>query len=170
LLPKPEFIHIDQNKLIQKFRMKRILFSFLVIAGCTSPAKDLSEQSAKEIREADLAMNDMAVKEGFNKALLAYADDQLIKPQDGQLPIIGKKALEDHYAGKDGTSAISWSPVTSSAASSGDLGYTIGNWKYVTPDTTMYGLYYTIWKKQPDGKWKWAVDGGNNMPGEFKMQ
>jgi hypothetical protein len=45
----------------------------------------------------------------------------------------------------------------------------LGNWKYVTPDTTMYGLYYTIWKRQTDGKWKWSVDGGNNMPGEFKI-
>jgi ketosteroid isomerase-like protein len=149
--------------------MKCLFIPLLLLISCTQPAKDLSEQSAKEIRDADLAMNDMAIKEGFNKALLAYADDSLIKPQDGQMPIIGKKALEDHYAGKDGPKEISWNPCTAEASASGDLGYTVGNWKYITPDTTMYGLYYTIWKKQADGKWKWTVDGGNNMPGEFKM-
>jgi ketosteroid isomerase-like protein len=149
--------------------MKNLFIPLVLLIGCAQPAKDLSEQSAKEIRDADIAMNDMAVKEGFNKALLAYADSNLIKPQDGQWPIVGKKALENHYAGKDGTKDISWSPFTSEASASGELGYTMGNWKYVTPDTTMYGLYYTIWKKQTDGKWKWSVDGGNNMPGEFRM-
>lgn len=149
--------------------MKSLLIPLLLLIGCTHPAPDLSEQSAKEIHDADIAMNDMAAKEGFNKALLTYADDHLIKPQDGEFPIVGKKALEDRYAGKEGPKEISWSPFKSEASSSGDLGYTMGNWKYVTPDTTLYGLYYTIWKKQADGKWKWSVDGGNNMPGEFKM-
>ncbi len=149
--------------------MKYLFLPLILLIGCTATVKDLSEQSAKEIRETDLAMSDLAVKEGFNKALLAYADDSLIKPQDGQMPITGKKALEEQYAGKDGTKDISWSPFKSEASASGDLGYSMGNWKYSTPDTTMYGLYYTVWKKQPDGKWKWSVDGGNNMPGEYKM-
>jgi len=149
--------------------MKKILFPILLLTACTQSVKDLSEPSSKEIRDADMAMNDMAAREGFNKALLAYADDNLFKPQDDQMPIVGKKALEDHYAGKDGTKDISWSPFKAEAAASGEWGYTMGNWKYVTPDTTMYGFYYTIWKKQADGKWLWSVDGGNNMPGEFKM-
>ena len=149
--------------------MKSLLIPLLLLIGCTHPAQDLSEQSAKEIREADIAMNAMAAKEGFNKALLAFADDNLFKPEDGEFPIVGKKALEDRYAGKEGTKEISWSPFKSEASAAGDLGYTLGNWKYVTPDTTLYGMYYTIWKKQEDGKWLWSVDGGHNMPGEFKM-
>src|SRR6188768_431660 len=149
--------------------MKSLLIPLLLLIGCTHPAQNLSEQSAKEIRDADVAMNDMAAKEGFNNALLAFADDNLFKPEDGEFPIVGKKALEDRYAGKEGTKGISWSPFKSEASSAGDLGYTLGNWKYVTPDTTLYGMYYTIWKKQADGKWLWSVDGGHNMPGEFKM-
>ena len=149
--------------------MKSLLIPLLLLIGCTHPAQDLSEQSAKEIREADIGMNAMAAKEGFNKALLAFADDNLFKPEDGEFPIVGKKALEDRYAGKEGTKEISWSPFKSEASAAGDLGYTLGNWKYVTPDTTLYGMYYTIWKKQADGKWLWSVDGGHNMPGEFKM-
>ena len=149
--------------------MKSLLIPLLLLIGCTHPAQDLSEQSAKEIRDADVAMNDMAAKEGFNNALLAFADDNLFKPEDGEFPIVGKKALEDRYAGKEGTKEISWSPFKSEASAAGDLGYTLGNWKYVTPDTTLYGMYYTIWKKQADGKWLWSVDGGHNMPGEFKM-
>lgn len=150
--------------------MKNFLLPLLLFTGCAQPVKDLSEQSANEIRETDIAMNDLALKEGFNKALLTYADDNLIKPQDGQLPIVGKKALEEHYAGKEGTRELSWAPFEAKAAASGEMGYTMGNWKYVTADTTMVGFYYTIWRKQADGSWKWTVDGGNNMPSEYKSK
>jgi len=150
--------------------MKLLLIPILLITGCAQPAKDLSEPSAKEIRDADIAMNALASKEGFNKALLAYADDNLFKPQENQMPVVGKKALEEHYAGKEGTKSITWAPFEAKAAASGELGYTMGNWKYVDTDTTMYGFYYTIWKKQADGSWKWSVDGGNNMPSEYKSK
>jgi ketosteroid isomerase-like protein len=148
--------------------MRLLLIPILLITACTQPVKDLSEQSAKEIREADIAMNDLAAKEGFNKALLAYADDNLFKPEDDRMPIVGKKALEEHYAGKEGTKGITWAPFEAKAAISGEMGYTMGNWKYADADTTMYGFYYTMWKKQADGSWKWTVDGGNNMPSEYK--
>ena len=150
--------------------MKKFLILLLFFTACAQPVKDLSEQSAKEIHDADLAMNDLALKEGFNKALLAYADDNLFKPEEGRLPIVGKKALEEHYAGKEGTKDISWAPFTAVASTSGDMGYTMGNWKYASADTTEYGFYYTIWKKQADGSWKWTVDGGNNMPSEYKSK
>lgn len=150
--------------------MRKLLLPVLLITSCAQPAQDLSDQSAKEIRDADIAMNDLASKEGFNKALLAYADDNLFKPQENQMPIVGKKALEEHYAGKEGTKAITWAPFEAKAAASGELGYTMGNWKYADADTTMYGFYYTIWKKQADGSWKWSVDGGNNMPSEYKSK
>ena len=155
--------------------MKNLLIALLAFTACTQPAKeaetpnDLSQQSAKEIWDADVAMNDLASKEGFNTALLAYADSNLIKPQENQLPIVGKKALEAHYEGKPGTKEITWAPFKAEAAVSGEMGYTLGNWKFVNADTTMVGLYYTMWRKQADGSWKWTVDGGNNMPSEFKM-
>jgi len=148
----------------------KLLLPLLLLTACAQPVKDLSEQSAKEIRDADMAMNALALQVGFNKALLAYADDNLFKPQENQLPIVGKKALEEHYAGKEGTKELSWAPFTAVASASGDMGYTMGNWKFATPDTTMYGFYYTIWKKQADGSWKWTVDGGNNMPSEYKSK
>lgn len=107
-------------------------------------------------------------KEGFHKTLLLYADDSVVKPQEGQLPVIGKQALIKYWAGKDETKDISWSPYKAEASKSGELGYTLGNWKFVTKDTTLYGNYYTIWKKQNDGKWKFIVDGGNNTPSPDK--
>lgn len=124
----------------------------------------MSKEAAQEIIAADTAMNNLALQVGFHKALLAYADDSVVKPNEGELPIIGKTNLINYWAGKEETKAISWYPYKAEASSSGDLGYTLGNWKFTLTDTVLYGNYYTIWKKQKDGKWKFVIDGGNNTP------
>ena len=144
--------------------MKKIIAIIFLFISCNSQQTDLSQQAADEIVQADKDMNILASKEGFYKALLAYADDSVVKPQEGQLPVIGKSSLEKFWGDKPDTKEISWEPYKAEAARSGDLGYTLGNWKLVSKDTTMYGNYYTIWKKQPNGKWKFTVDGGNSTP------
>jgi len=54
-------------------------------------------------------------------------------------------------------------------ASSGDLGYTYGNYVLKmkgqdgTP-VTRYGKYTTVWKKQKDGTSKVMLDMGNSSP------
>ena len=144
--------------------MKKIIGIVCLLISCNSRPTDLRKQAVDEIVQADKDMNTLASKDGFYKALLAYADDSVIKPQEGELPVIGKAALETYWKDKPDTKEISWEPYKAEAATSGDLGYTLGNWKLVSKDTTLYGNYYTIWKKQPDGKWKFIVDGGNTTP------
>lgn len=144
--------------------MKKLFILVLFACSCMPEQKDLSEQSRKEIIDADLAMNDLAAKEGFHQALLAYADDSVVKPEEGKFPIVGKTELTKYWEGRDKMTNITWAPFKAEAAKSGDLGYTLGNWKFATKDTALYGFYYTVWKKQPDGKWKFVIDGGNNTP------
>jgi ketosteroid isomerase-like protein len=143
--------------------MKRIIPIVCLFISCNTN-QDLSKQAAEEIKQADIDMNTLAAKEGFYKALLYYADDSIVKPQEGILPVVGKAALEKYWNDKPDTKDISWQPFKAEAAKSGDLGYTLGTWKFTAKDTVMYGMYYTIWKKQADGKWKFTIDGGNNTP------
>lgn len=142
----------------------KFLIAFVTLLSCNQQSSDISKQAEQEIINADNAMSNMAAKEGFHKTLLTYADDSVVKPQEGELPVIGKQSLIKYWAGEDETKAITWEPYKAEASKSGELGYTLGNWKFVTEDTTLYGNYYTIWKKQKDGKWKFVVDGGNNTP------
>lgn len=144
--------------------MKKIVAAIFLLISCNSQPTDLSKEAVDEIVQADKDMSAQALKEGFYKTLLAYADDSVVKPQEGHLPVIGKTALEKFWGDEPDTKDISWEPYKAEAARSGDLGYTLGNWKLVSKDTTMYGNYYTIWKKQADGKWKFVVDGGNTTP------
>ena len=144
--------------------MKKILFAAFMFAACNQNQTDLSKQSAEEIIRTDKIMSDEAAKNGFYATLLSYADDSVVKPQEGMAPFIGKQALEKFWSEKTDFKELTWEPFKAEASKSGDIGYSLGNWKLVTKDTTMYGNYYTIWKKQADGKWKFVVDGGNNTP------
>lgn len=144
--------------------MKKALFALIILASCAPKITDLSSRSSEEISAADKAMSDLAGKIGFNQALLAYADEEVIKPQDNHFPVIGRKSLAEFYGAKVGPKTLSWSPYKVEASHSGDLGYTIGRWTLALKDTTMYGEYYTIWKKQQDGKWKFVLDAGNATP------
>lgn len=144
--------------------MKVLVPFVLLLTACVQAPPDLSERARAEIISADSTMSILAGKEGFHHALLAFAHDSVIKPDEGRLPILGKQALEKEWAGKPGSKEISWKPFRAEASRSGDLGYTFGIWKLVTPDTSYYGNYFTAWKKGADGSWKWVVDGGNNTP------
>jgi len=148
--------------------MRKILFILIAFASCNQNQADLSNESTNEIIQTDKAMSDEAAKNGFYKTLLLYADDSVVKPQEGMLPIVGKQALGKFWNEKTDFKGLTWEPFKAEESKSGDLGYTLGNWKLVTNDTTLYGNYYTIWKKQAHGKWKFVVDGGNNTPAPGK--
>ncbi len=147
--------------------MKKIHLLFpciLFFCACTPPPPDLSREAVEAIRQADLAMSDLASEKGFFKALIQYADTEMVKLGEGQLPVIGKSAFAEVTSGKDGPTTLSWKPEKVWAAMSGELGYSWGNWKFVMPDTILHGNYFTAWKKQEDRSWKWVIDGGNNTP------
>ncbi len=141
-----------------------LLFCLLYLSSCTQKNEDRTEQLKQEIVNADLAMSDLATKEGFFRALSQYASDEFVKLNEGSYPVIGKKEFDDMFKDKPGSKSLTWVPVKADVARSGDLGYTWGNWKMVLQDTIFYGNYFTVWKKQEDGKWKMSLDGGNSAP------
>jgi ketosteroid isomerase-like protein len=146
-------------------KINPVLFLIAVLLfGCSTKHSDMSKQAAEEIKKADISMSDMAAKEGFFKTLLLYSDTGVVKLKEGEYPVIGKTALEKYWSAKADFKTLTWEPFKAEASMSGDLGYTLGKWKLVGKDSTFYGNYYTIWKKQSDGTWKFVVDGGNNTP------
>lgn len=56
-----------------------------------------------------------------------------------------------------GEPLIEWWPTFAGVSMSGDLGFTTGP---ARQDGEGYGHYFTVWKRQPDGRWLWVYDGG----------
>src|SRR5262245_48092090 len=98
----------------------------------------------------------MSEEKGFHTALKAFMAPNATKLADGNLPIIGSDSIRKILDARSDTGfVITWKSRQADIASSGDLGYTWGDWilRSTTPKTgdTLYGNYYTVWKKQPDG-------------------
>lgn len=53
---------------------------------------------------------------------------------------------------------LTWWPTFAGIARSGDLGFTTGA---VEVAGKRSGHYFTIWRRQPDGAWRWVYDGGS---------
>ena len=55
---------------------------------------------------------------------------------------------------------VKWSPDFVDASIDGDMDYTYGKyvWSSIEPagkPITFNGIFHTLWKKQPDGNWKY---------------
>ncbi|MBZ0199385.1 MAG: hypothetical protein K8H86_05930 [Ignavibacteriaceae bacterium] len=127
--------------------------------------KNLKEKYTEEIKEADINFSTLSEKEGTATAFIKYAGDDVVMLRDKKFPLLGKKELEDYYnARPDDGSKLTWYPLKAEAAESGEIGYSFGNWEYKTHDTTFYGNYVSVWKRNVNGEWKYILDGGVSTP------
>jgi ketosteroid isomerase-like protein len=152
------------------------LILYGLLTSCSTPNKSIEELNKieKEIIETEKAFSDTSEKKGFSKALAEYAADNGIKLNPGQYAVFGKQQLQkeaqEHSIGSN-QGTITWKPLKIDIAESGDMAIAFGDWefKFESPitrrDTTLYGNYVTVWKKQKDRTWKFIIDGGNPTPG-----
>jgi ketosteroid isomerase-like protein len=148
--------------------MKKLSVAVIVLLfACNQPKADVSE-----ILKVDKAFSDMCMDKGMSVAFMNYAADDVVKMRPQEHPIMNKQDLKSMFDvhKNDGDLKFQWKAVKGDISSSGDLGYTFGNWEIfikggpTAKDTTIYGNYISIWKKQKDGSWKYELDGGNVTP------
>jgi len=155
-----------------------LLFSLLLIPllGRTQQVNDTLIQRYKdEIMKTDIEFNEMCTANGLAKAFIEFASEEVIIMRQNQFPIVGIDALRERYSKMKSQIKLTWYPVKADVSKSGDLGYTFGNWELASKtsegkDTTSYGVYISIWKKQKNGKWKYVFDGGNDIPPPLKSK
>lgn len=141
-----------------------ILFPLIfVVAACDTQTNVIVKKTAdaQEIINADKAFSDMSRQLGMKKAFIQYISKEGALLRPGHMPIVGADAIDFLSQINDTAYTISWVPSRGDIASSGDLGYTFGIYTLVTADTTLKGTYVNVWKKQPDGDWKFVIDSGN---------
>jgi ketosteroid isomerase-like protein len=125
--------------------------------------------AVRQVREADSAFALAADLQGTGIAFAAFVAPQGVVFSGSEL-VIGTdavRALYDEQQRAGGT--LNWRPVYADAVESGDLGWTIGEYVFTGRGANgsvvqRFGKYLTIWKKQPDGEWRFVVDGGNQSP------
>lgn len=121
-----------------------------------------------EVRAADSLFSDIADRMGTALAFASMIDPYGAVFGGIQL-VVGPRAVEEFYAEQAGQSSISWHPTFAEVAGSLDLGYTIGEYSNTSRGASgaavqRFGKYLTVWRRQPDGRWKFVIDGGNGSP------
>ena len=110
-----------------------------------------------------------AAEKGSRGYMSYYADDAVEVP-NGTALISGKINIAKSMDFLDDpNNHLIWTPAGGDISSSGDLGYTYGNYEFHSKEKNgnphiEYGKYTSIWKLQKDGSWKVVLDMGNASP------
>jgi len=133
------------------------------------PPRGKRAEAARGVRSADSAFALAADLQGTGVAFASYIAPEGVVFSNSEI-VIGAdavRALFDEQQRAGGT--LNWRPIYADAAESGDLGFTIGESVFTGRGINgtvvqRFGKYLTIWRKQPDGDWRFVVDGGNASP------
>ena len=144
--------------------MKRALaaltFPFLLAAAGPARSADLQADLTAMVN-SELAFARMAQEKTVRDAFLTFA------AEDGVL--MGPKGVENARQQIASQPApppdapklnLEWWPVYADISRSGDMGWTTGPSRRTRGERVGYGHFVTVWKKQPDGSWRWLIDHG----------
>lgn len=134
----------------------------LAVYGCNTAPAD-AEKIKSEIAATERAFARMAAEKGIDKAFLSYAAEDAILIRNSQA-VEGRASIEKYFSEQpDEGQSLSWTPRKIEVAASGELAYSFGDFAFTRIDDMgdeqiLHGNYCTIWKRQPDGSWKFVVD------------
>ena len=146
--------------IIKETSMKRLLLSTIVLAA---PA--LAADPADALKDADRAFAALAREKGPGPAFRSFAAPSVTLFNSAGPPVTPEQLGTRFPAG----ASFEWAPDEAVISAGGDLGYTIGHATVTMPDQdgtprTSRQRYITVWRKQPDGSWKFILDGGIPQP------
>jgi ketosteroid isomerase-like protein len=141
--------------------------SFLILVTAAAAQTPEAGAPLKSLVETEQAFSQAAADKSTREAFLSFiADDGILfRPK----AVNGKQWLIKHPTpASEKRPLLAWQPVFADVSLAGDLGYTTGPWEYKEDikdeKPVAYGDFVTVWKRQPDGSWKFAVDLGISHP------
>ncbi|MGA9581017.1 MAG: hypothetical protein WBR13_03480, partial [Allosphingosinicella sp.] len=134
--------------------MKRLPI-LLAASLAASLASAAPRADVGQVVAAERAFARAAQTHGANAAFLQYSAPDALVFQPRPKP--ARAALE---ANPLPPIPLKWWPAYAGIAASGDLGFTTGPYVVGAGDRLGHGWYFTIWKRQPDGSWRWIIDHG----------
>ena len=144
--------------------MKRLFLSTAVMMGIIA-VPVFAADPADVLKEADRAFAKLAHEKGAGPAFQAFAAPSVTLFNSAGPPVTPDQLARSFPP----NAAFEWEPDQAVISASADLGYTMGHATITSPGKdgkmeTEHERYITIWKKQPDGSWKFILDGGIPQP------
>lgn len=126
----------------------------------SSKAADLIEEIRKTEKQFEGDLNKVGVDFAFAK----YAAPNAVIKRTNDTLIFGPEAIKLFYSGDIyKTAKAVWEPDFIDVSTDGTMAYTYGKYKWTMFDNVgkaqeYTGVFHTVWKKQPDGTWKYVWD------------
>ncbi len=126
-----------------------------LVAALASPAL-AQPADASHVVAAERAFAADGLTMGVDGSFLKWSADDAVMIAGGS-PRLAHEILDPNAVFDPAAPSLEWWPNWAGISKSGDLGFTTGG---VAVGGVRTGHYFTIWKRQADGSWKWVYDGG----------
>jgi ketosteroid isomerase-like protein len=137
--------------------MRAFIVVALVLSACAS-APRAEAPTAAPVVAAERAFAADAAQRGWAAAFRSYAAPDAITLSPD--PINAHEQLAQFQG--DGETNLDWRPAYAGISRGGDFGFTTGPFQFRGREGIV-GHYFTVWKRQPDGSWKWIFDAGTDV-------
>lgn len=136
----------------------------LSLAACAPQARTSAAGEQETVKAADAALQQAVAAKDLDKIMVHYADDAVLMP--AAEPVInGKAAITEEWKhilaipDLENTSKLARVEV----AAANDLAYTMGSYRSRMMGEAGSlvdepGKWLSIWRRQPDGKWRIIVE------------
>jgi ketosteroid isomerase-like protein len=143
-----------------------LLFAVAIATPFGFAAEKPNQEKLKaEIAQVETAFSAMAQEKGLLAAFEHFAAPDVAFVDTDPRQWRGLEAVRQRLGGTPADLKLSWSPLFVDVSDDGTLGYDYGRYEARRPgpdgkDVVRGGFFLTIWKRQPDGSWRYVMDSG----------
>jgi ketosteroid isomerase-like protein len=153
-------------------RCRSLLFSILIsllvpgAIGAAPPAKPADKATLKkELAGMEDAFCTMAKEKGIRAAFEHFAAPDVAFVDTDPRRFRGLAAVRQRIGPDQPGVSLTWSALFTDVSDDGTLGYNWGRYELRSPgsggqERVQTGFFLTIWKRQPDGTWRYVMDNG----------
>jgi ketosteroid isomerase-like protein len=145
--------------------MKHILILAIIHLTFVSCNKHIDKEYIKdEVFRTEKAFEQMAADSGIAHAFYTFAAENAVILRGKDSIINGRESINHFYSRTDNkNTSVKWTPDCIDVSEDGTMASTFGRycWEIKQSDGTikqLKGIFHTVWKKQPNGKWKYIWD------------
>ena len=145
--------------------MKKLALALLLLAPLTFHAAPDKEKLRKEVAAMEDAFCAMATEKGLLAAFTHFAALDVAFIDTDPRKFRGVEAVRERMGPDQPGVKLTWAASFTDVSDDGTLGYNYGRYESRRPgpdgkESVRGGWFLTIWKRQPDGTWRYVMDNG----------
>ena len=144
---------------------RRLLALILLLTGLAQAAPPDKAQLKKEVAAMEDQFCAMARDQGLLAAFQHFAAPDVAFIDTDPRKWHGPAAVLERIGPDQPGVTLTWSASFTDVSDDGTLGYNYGRYEWKATDRegkvhTSTGWFLTLWKRQPDGSWRYVMDNG----------